>query len=405
MHISPASEAFANATPIDAIEIDPQEIERALLKQLLENYRTAQRPVLVPMLMLIFSAFYIEKTGLMLSLLAAQGFIQLELAFYTRKLLRAMERGEAEARPMGMRLLCVWLSGLGWGLMMLPIVQTLNWGIAPMFVCIILVITNGLSAVMTSTVPKFLYAALGGFVGAMLPQTIYLYDLLGPVPLIAVLGLGPALVWLSSGIARQARKSMRNQLQNEVLARQLKTALETAEYFSSHDSLTGLPNRRAFERAAMATRAGTVGQVAASIVLLDLDHFKAINDTYGHRIGDAALRETARLLATHIGQRVAKGEIEALTARWGGEEFILLLNDVRADQAVPIAESLRLALAGCRDAVWPEGMRLTGSLGVADWEMAEPLHEAIGRADEAMYQAKQLGRDRVEVSGQLPQRA
>jgi diguanylate cyclase len=149
-------------------------------------------------------------------------------------------------------------------------------------------------------------------------------------------------------------------------------------------------------------RFGTAQNASASIVLLDLDHFKSINDTFGHRIGDAALRETARLLATHIGQRVARGEIEALTARWGGEEFIVLLHDVRADQAAPIAESLRLALSACRDAAWPEGMRLTGSIGVADWDTGEPLHEAIGRADEAMYQAKQLGRDRVEVSGQIP---
>jgi diguanylate cyclase (GGDEF)-like protein len=161
---------------------------------------------------------------------------------------------------------------------------------------------------------------------------------------------------------------------------------------ASHDSLTGALNRGAFEQRLEAelARARRTG-APLSLVIFDVDHFKAINDSFGHAAGDAALRG--------IGDVVASGMRRSdVFGRLGGEEFGLLLPDTDANGAATAADKLRLRLSA------PSAGRraLTVSFGVAEaGHAAVEARVMLAAADRAMYAAKRAGRDRVVRSDQL----
>ena len=178
--------------------------------------------------------------------------------------------------------------------------------------------------------------------------------------------------WYEQQLAEYSRQL---ELQNADLSAQTRT-----------DPLTGLHNRRAFSVAleAAAERAGRE-QTPLSVALLDLDHFKIINDVHGHAAGDRVLAEVATVLKAHV---AAAG----MAARWGGEEFAVLLPDVGLDLARLQCEFLRQAISDL-----PLGVVVTTSIGVAQWRPGEEPPAAIERADMALYRAKAGGRDRVET--------
>src|SRR5690606_27565932 len=125
-----------------------------------------------------------------------------------------------------------------------------------------------------------------------------------------------------------------------------------------------------------------------ALLALDADHFKRINDAFGHHAGDAALREWARLLATTTRR-------SDLLCRWGGEEFMVLAPGTDSAQAAAMAEQIRRAVAG-RD---PEAMGgMTVSVGVGELLPGESAEAWVRRVDAALYRAKQDGRDRVVVA-------
>jgi diguanylate cyclase (GGDEF)-like protein len=155
---------------------------------------------------------------------------------------------------------------------------------------------------------------------------------------------------------------------------------------ASTDSLSSLLNRRAFfGRAAEACLAADAG-AALSAVIFDIDRFKHVNDTFGHSAGDAALAGVGKVAAMAAG----------IVGRLGGEEFCLLEPCELAD-AVDIAENLRRSIASLRFSQWP-GLAITCSFGVAEWEPGDTIDTLMRRADLALYEAKNRGRDRVVAS-------
>lgn len=158
-----------------------------------------------------------------------------------------------------------------------------------------------------------------------------------------------------------------------------------------HDPLTGLYNRRYLEEsmAREITRAERYGQ-PVGVVMCDLDHFKLVNDTYGHLAGDEVLRVFADLLRTN-----SRGS--DIICRFGGEEFLLLLPDMPPDIAYQRAEELRASLAAQQ--IGKFAIRMTASFGVAAFPMDGKTQDAlISAVDAAMYQAKETGRNRVVVA-------
>lgn len=127
--------------------------------------------------------------------------------------------------------------------------------------------------------------------------------------------------------------------------------------------------------------------------MLDLDHFKLVNDTWGHQAGDRVLQTLARLLSSTV-------RIEDLPARVGGEEFAVIMPEVTGDEAYQAAERLRLVVAGHLFDIGVESIEVRVSIGVACTEMQNVADGAtlVRLADEALYRAKQRGRDRVETA-------
>jgi diguanylate cyclase (GGDEF)-like protein len=159
-------------------------------------------------------------------------------------------------------------------------------------------------------------------------------------------------------------------------------ALDRLARASTTDRLTGLPNRKAWdERASRELQRASRSGNPVSLALLDLDHFRAYNDAYGHEAGDALLKSCA----ARWWDRVRSVD---LLARLGGEEFGLLLPNCIAPDAVVALERLR---AATRDL-------LVTSVGIAQWDMQEPLESLMLRADAALYRAKRSGRDRIELA-------
>lgn len=164
------------------------------------------------------------------------------------------------------------------------------------------------------------------------------------------------------------------------------------------DPLTGALNRRGFE--AMAMRRIETANDARSLHLLalDIDHFKAVNDTYGHAAGDAALKAVATQVGDHLRD-------EDVLARIGGEEFAVLLHgDARAARTVAerIRASIEAVPVNTPDTAGPPGgLKLTVSLGVATFIPGENLTAALKRADAALYAAKRSGRNRVVLAETL----
>lgn len=175
----------------------------------------------------------------------------------------------------------------------------------------------------------------------------------------------------------------------EELERNLDSAIRDATI----DGLTGVGNRKSFDAVIrrMAGEAMNSGDELA-LLMIDIDHFKKVNDTWGHQTGDTVLRHLARIV-----QKAVRGEDHV--ARYGGEEFAVLLPRTDAQSAVKVAENIRHALAREPLAldVTPPMTPVTVSIGVACYEHGDPLAEWVERSDAALYQAKREGRNRVEL--------
>lgn len=159
------------------------------------------------------------------------------------------------------------------------------------------------------------------------------------------------------------------------------------------DPLTGLLNRRAMHAALddLARRHRRAGDTF-SLLMIDVDHFKAVNDRHGHEAGDRALAHIARLMTQTLRTRDRVG-------RFGGEEFIALLPAADLRRALAEAEALRMSVRGQPLTIGAQALQLSVSIGVAEWAgPAEDLARLLARADAALYRAKGLGRDRVEAA-------
>ena len=159
------------------------------------------------------------------------------------------------------------------------------------------------------------------------------------------------------------------------------------ERLSTTDSLTALPNRLRidsilYQEFARSDRYHT----QLSLILLDIDEFKSVNDTYGHPVGDSVLIEIGAMLAANVRHSDVAG-------RWGGEEFLIVCPEIGLDDAVAMADKLRLIIAAHP---FPIVGHRTASFGVTNHQRGDQIKDMLVRADEALYRAKRQGRNRVE---------
>jgi diguanylate cyclase (GGDEF)-like protein len=186
----------------------------------------------------------------------------------------------------------------------------------------------------------------------------------------------------AGGVAYSTQRVFSNTRAAEISAR------HELEQLARIDPLTGLPNRAAFEERATALVARARSDSPLTLVMLDLDHFKQLNDTYGHLLGDEALAKVAMVITETV--RTAD-----VPARLGGEEFVVLLPMTDVEGATLTAERLRRAIKAIplRDG----SVLLAASLGVSSWRKGDTGASLLERADSALRRAKAQGRDRTEV--------
>jgi two-component system cell cycle response regulator len=187
---------------------------------------------------------------------------------------------------------------------------------------------------------------------------------------------------------RAARRG--SEMQDLLLTRERE--LERLAYY---DELTGLPNRRSVLRQleALISRGRRHGH-ALSVLMVDADHFKALNDRHGHAAGDAALR----MLADRLRERL---RTEDVAGRLGGEEFVIGLPDAGAEGAAAVAEAVRQAVSAGPMTIAARELTLTVSVGWATWD-GDDLGQLLARADGALYKAKAAGRDCVRPRADSP---
>lgn len=185
-------------------------------------------------------------------------------------------------------------------------------------------------------------------------------------------------------------EGLRQQLETE--NQLLGLSLQDASQAASRDPLTGLFNRRHLLAQAPAMAELVALQHAQVVVcMIDIDHFKSVNDGYGHAVGDAVLRQLARGMT----ERLRDGDC---VARLGGEEFVALLRGCDLHAGRRVVDLLREGVAAMPMETEAGDLSITVSIGVAQWAPGEELPDVLGRADLALYQAKHKGRNRVEVA-------
>jgi diguanylate cyclase (GGDEF)-like protein len=212
----------------------------------------------------------------------------------------------------------------------------------------------------------------------------------------SMMTIGVAMILVAGfSIESEERGSYLLGLQHDLQATELAWANMALKQISNIDNLTRLPNRRALdERAALLWQSCTLARESFSTIVIDVDHFKAVNDAYGHLFGDDTLRHIAAILPQ------ALRSADDMAARFGGEEFVLLLPDTGREEAIAVAERIRLMVESAPSHIdrADPSLRITVSCGVSTYRPGGKLkwNDLITTADQALYQAKRNGRNRVE---------
>lgn len=157
---------------------------------------------------------------------------------------------------------------------------------------------------------------------------------------------------------------------------------------STTDNLTGILNRAGVQQLLAPLFGAELNRPQLGVLLMDVDHFKSVNDTFGHDIGDRVLKDVAKLIADNTRQTDILG-------RWGGEEFILICPQLPAERLIAFAEKIRSTISDFVFESPQAPLRLSMSIGVTLALAHEPFETVLKRADLALYEAKYAGRDRV----------
>lgn len=274
------------------------------------------------------------------------------------------------------------------GIVIVGIDQLVTSNITPfMVVCLITGLVFYLHPAKALVIFSASYLAFSFVMNVQQSQEIILSNRVNGLTTAALAFALSMLLWNNHMVtSRQKRQIMAQRAELEKVNKELSD-------IAFFDSLTGLPNRRYFDEAVRREHAaaGSV-ELPTCIIEFDLDLFKDVNDRYGHVVGDAALKALAGFLASRLRDT-------DLLCRYGGEEFIILLRDTGITGAAAFAERLRSALESHVFDIEGHKVRLTASFGVMQLKKGQPLEANFYRkADEALYEAKKAGRNRVSVS-------
>jgi len=344
-------------------------------------YVTAWAALILPQYSYFFATPRIYTTLTLTAIIAFSSLIRLLSIFAYRARCKKSDTGcEGKLLLMGAT-----VSSTAWGfcsayLLLSPAFQ----GVATqLMICTIGICAGGLASLAPSQ--RFLVFFLAPM---LVPSTIALILLDHPFSN-SQAALSTLLFFGMLGISNIQRKEYFNALNSQY---QLEEKSALLAELSTLDPLTGLKNKRHFEEKLNDEFHRAIrDSKPISLILIDLDHFKQVNDVYGHLIGDECLKEMSRTLTTKFNR-----SMDTL-ARVGGEEFAVLLPTLPHDQAMILADKLRRQIENISIRYGDETISITASLGVATLYPTgdNNTHELFHRADVALYEAKRLGRNRI----------
>jgi two-component system, cell cycle response regulator len=226
---------------------------------------------------------------------------------------------------------------------------------------------------------------------SMSPDMAVLVDYVAQANGIAILFLAAALLCGAFLIYPLIRIQVQDHGKLQEVAQILSARSESLAQAALTDGLTGMQNRRYFDEA-LKEYLAQFGRIdkPVGLMILDLDHFKTINDTYGHDVGDAVLREVARCLKDYT-------RYHDVVARLGGEEFAVVVSNMEKELLAKLANRICKAISDLTITVDDACLKVTTSIGVAEWDRRESWQDFYRRADQLLYQAKNMGRNRVCV--------
>ena len=391
------SEEFAD---IQEAEIDII-VEREVIRQLAEREGQGVLTGVIGVLILISVTLHyghFEKAWPFLL------FISLQLVFGTIARKRVL-KNIAEDKPLGKSQLAMEIAFMttaaGWGALVWPIRDSFltDPGSVLLFASAIYALFSAILVVsmhrrsLNFSVAGYSAAIMTG-VATPLGNSGYIFLFAMPVLILTMLSFGH---YLAAQFRASVYFGQKNVLLSDKLSAanaQLETALAVTHKLSRTDSLTGLLNRRAFMDEAEQLFGAHAGDFPCHILLVDLDHFKRINDRFGHNIGDAVLKRSAAVM-----QDCLHGK--AIVARWGGEEFIALVHAGEGGDIVSLADELCKRFKRLSSVDWPQGVSVSASIGAAPLSTAQQMQSAIGDSDKALYEAKNAGRGCVRLGGML----
>ena len=308
----------------------------------------------------------------------------------------AVERKQDYTRKLRHLSIGMGATGFLWGALLwsFPIVETRTN--AQFLVALTSIVAICLMMVAGALYPPAVRSSLIGASLGTLPIAIAIMPVVGPVLLVGFVILMGILLAFASVFLRQARRVALLHRQHIHLSRRLAkvngalaSSMEQLRILAERDSLTQMRNRGAFERAVDELKADGLPDDRYIVALLDIDHFKQVNDRFGHAAGDAVLEHFGEVLG--IWERHGPARI---AARWGGEEFIVAARIDHATRPSAVIEELRAILAPPgRNPGWPTGLRVSASIGYCTCGTDFDLQRETSRADGALYRAKNEGRD------------
>jgi diguanylate cyclase (GGDEF)-like protein len=309
-------------------------------------------------------------------------------------LYRMARRGPQEGKDTRVVLMVAFLDGVAWGAAV-GLLMGFDRVLDPWLTAVLC----GVSAVNAPVYITFVLAYRVQIFGMWAAAVLGALLLAGPhtVPMEGLVGLSVFLALIATymkPIGDRVVEGIRLQFANALLAKQLHEALALVTHDAATDALTGLPNRRALDQmlSEELEQAGLAGS-PLSVLMLDVDHFKRINDTHGHGVGDDALRAFAR----RVQGLLREGEA---CARYGGEEFVVVLPGTPLPLALEVAERLRSGVARTPLLKAPL-LPVTVSIGAAQFRPGQSPSALFEAADRAVYEAKRQGRDQVRTAPAL----
>ena len=381
--------------PVDGSPVR-EKIRKAMIRQFVTRQFVALYSRFVGLLVVLVCAAQMEERSLLTLVVALHGITLVLNRRYSHNIIEAIDHGDDFTPDLDKLRIGMGVTAFLWGTLIWVIPHNGSLSPAEFVINLTVIVAISLMVVTSALHQPVLSAVLIGALAGMIPPLIIYTPIAGIAPAFGFIALMMVLLAYSQLIGRQARGLALMQMRSRTAFKRLRkvnsslvSAVNQLHWQSERDWLTGLRNRGAFEKSACGMLARAEEGTQFAVILIDLDRFKQINDTYGHDIGDSVLENVG-------GELNAWEQMDRrrLAARWGGEEFVIIVQ--LGDDTTPeqLANELRFRLSDRNPLLRaPHEPDVSVSIGLSVEPAPFGLKQQIKKADQALYLAKAEGRD------------